>query len=295
MTAMSIKADQLSLKLGKNKIIKDITFELEGGKIYGLLGRNGAGKTTLLSLLAAFNKPTGGRITVDGEDTFENRKMMESIMFVRDVKRDDETETVKKWMEGPEEFRPNFDRPYADDLVRRFKLPLDQQVNKLSRGMQSALSVIVGLASRAPITIFDEAYLGMDAPARKLFYDEVLQDYMKHPRTIILSTHLISEMDSLFEEVVMLQEGSMLLHESAEELSARGTTVTGQKENVDRFIEGKKVLNNQVLGATKSAMVYGEITDNDRKAAGALQLELGQMALQDLFIYLTEEENHDRQ
>ncbi|QQK80817.1 ABC transporter ATP-binding protein [Salicibibacter cibi] len=289
-----IKAKELSLKYGEHSVLKDISFELEGEKIYGLLGRNGAGKTSLLSLLAAFNQPSSGNITVDGEAPFENARVMESIMFIRDVKLEEETETVEKWIEYIAEFRPLFDHSYAAQLVRRFKLPLHEAVNKLSTGMQSALGVTVGLASRAPITIFDEAYLGMDAPARKIFYEEVLKDYMEHPRTIILSTHLISEMDGLFEEVLVIKEGSLLLHEDTETLLDRGTTVIGEKSRVDQFTAGKKVLNEQSLGGTKSVMIYDGFSDDERKEGKSLGLEFSPIALQELFIHLTEEEKHEQ-
>lgn len=80
-------------------------------------------------------------------------------------------------------------------------------MSELSKGMRSALQVVLGLASRAPITIFDEVYTGMDAPTRKKFYNEVLNEQAEHPRMFILSTHLVSEMDYLFDEIVMIHQG----------------------------------------------------------------------------------------
>ncbi len=88
-----------------------------------------------------------------------------------------------------------------------FRLPLNRKIKKLSRGQQSAVGVIVGLASRAPLTFFDEPYLGLDAVARQRFYDLLLKDYAEHPRTVILSTHLIDEVSNLLEHVLVIDDG----------------------------------------------------------------------------------------
>ncbi|PAD47756.1 ABC transporter ATP-binding protein [Bacillus sp. FSL K6-0047] len=288
-----IEAKQLTLRLSDKTIIDNVSFTLEQNKIYGLLGRNGAGKTTLLSLLAGFRNPTSGAITVNGEDVFENRAVVENISFIRDVKMDSDSDRLEDYLKGVALFRPHFDWEYAMTLVERFKLPIDSPMNKLSRGMQSAAHVIIGLASRAPITIFDEAYLGMDAPARDIFYKEVLNEYMERPRTIILSTHLISEVASMLEDVLILHQGSLMLHDRTESLLSRGTTITGDAAAVDGFTREKKVLNEQILGQTKSAMVYGELTKTERSQAERQGLQIGPVALQELFIHLTGEKHNE--
>ncbi|WP_084508887.1 ABC transporter ATP-binding protein [Paenibacillus assamensis] len=285
-----IRAERVSLQYQNKQVLEDISFNLEGGKIYGLLGRNGAGKTSLLSVLSAFVKATSGSITIDGQPIFENAALMEQMVFIRDVKLDEESGKAKKYIKDLSIFRPNFDLDYAEHLMQRFKLPTDTEVSKLSRGMQSALHVIIGLASRCPITIFDEAYLGMDAPAREIFYEEVLNDFMEHPRTIILSTHLISEMESMFEEVLIIDQGELILHEEAEILRDSGVSVTGAVEQVDYFVQGKHILKEQVLGGTKLVMLYGQLSEQEREEAKAMQLSLGPITLQELFIHLTKED-----
>ncbi|THG88686.1 ABC transporter, partial [Alkalihalobacillus alcalophilus ATCC 27647 = CGMCC 1.3604] len=284
-----LKAENVSFKYKKVEAVKNVSFQLSGEKIYGLLGRNGAGKTSLLSLIATFAKATSGQLTINGEEIFENGRYLESLVFIRDEKFDDShaSTKVKKWLKDHSKFRPYFDHEYAEHLIKRFKIPTDQTVYELSRGKQSALHVVIGLASRSPITIFDEAYLGMDAPAREIFYEEVLNDYMEHPRTIILSTHLISEMESMFEEVLMIHNGELLLHEEAEVLRNKGTSITGAKEAVDSFVKGKQILKEQVLGGTKKVMIYSELTEEEKADARAKQLELGPITLQELFIHLT--------
>lgn len=285
---MHIQAEDLSIGYGSKNILEHVSFELEENKIYGLLGRNGTGKTSLLSVLAAFRKPKAGRIMVNGEEPFENAAVMETILFVYDANLEDETEKVKKWLRMNAAFRPNYDHDYADYLCRRFNIPVNKAVKDLSKGLKSAVQVVDGLASRAPLTIFDEAYLGMDAPARELFYEEVLKDYMEHPRTIILSTHLISEMAGMIEEVLIINDSTLLLQQNKEKLLERGTTVTGPKDKVLAFTEGKKRLKEQQLGSTMSIMIDAVLSDREKQQAKAENLELGPVALQELFIHLTE-------
>lgn len=287
----AIEVNNLSLKYKNFEALRNISFQLESGKIYGLLGRNGAGKTSLLSLLASFREPTNGSLTIDGETPFENAKVMQSVAFIYEKDYSDETEKVKGMLEVIERYRPNFDKEYANYLIKRFKLPLDMPVHKLSKGMQSALNVTLGLSGRTPITIFDEAYLGMDAPTREIFYNELLDDQAKHPRTMILSTHLVSEMDYLFDEVIIINQGSLVLHEEYETLASRGASITGSADKVDDFIIGMEQLNVQQLGNTKSVMIYGHLNENERQGALLKGLEIGPISLQDLFIHLTGEED----
>jgi len=117
----------------------------------------------------------------------------------------------------------------------------------------------------------------------------LLEDQERHPRTIILSTHLVSEMDYLFEEVIILHKGKLLLQEPIDRLLERGVSVTGAAHAVDSLIGGMKTLNVRQLGGTKSAMVFGELSEEKRREAQRLGLEIGPVSLQDLFIHLTSE------
>ncbi|WP_096439102.1 ATP-binding cassette domain-containing protein [Alteribacter populi] len=286
-----VEVNQITLKYKQFEALKDITFTLENGKIYGLIGRNGAGKTTLLSLLASYMEPTSGTIKMGGENPFENRNIMPHVSFIYETDYKDEYEPAKKYLEAIERYRPNFDRGYAERLAHLFKLPLDKPIKKLSNGMQSALNVTIGLASRSPVTIFDEAYLGMDAPTRDLFYKELLDEQSRYPRIMILSTHLVSEMEYLFDDVLMIDKGRLLLHEPFEEIISKGASVTGSSKSVDEFVSGMKQLNTQQLADTKSVMVYGELSNEQQFKAEQMGLEIGPVSLQDLFIHLTNEED----
>lgn len=283
-----IEVEDLTMRYGKVTALDRMTVTLDGGKIYGLLGRNGSGKTSLLSVLAAFCKHTGGSVRVDGQPVFENRRVTSQICLIRTTCDTlGKSDRIEAALNFAAQWRPNWDGDYARTLIDRFDLVPSKTIGALSRGQRSALGAVLGLASRAPITLFDESHLGMDAPTRYAFYDELLADFMAHPRTFVISTHLIEEVGSLFEEVVIIDRGRLVLREEVETLRSRGVAVTGPAEAVDRIANGHTVLGERSLGATKSATIYGPIDADLRERARAAGLELGPVGLQDLFVHLT--------
>ena len=289
---IEVIVNNLGLRYGEQHALQHVDFKLSGPKIYGLLGRNGSGKTSLLSILSSFRSQTEGMLTINGEEPFENAKVMSLVHFIYSKDYKEESENAKNLLKDVERYRVNFDCDYAESLLRKFNLPVNKPLKKFSKGMQSAFDVVAGLASRAPITIFDEAYQGMDAPTREIFYREVLEDQAHHPRIIILSTHLVSEMDYLFDEVLILHEGKLLLQEEYEAFITQGASITGDSVEVDVFVRDLqlKQLRVQHLGGTKSVMVFGELSEAKRNEAQLRGLEIGAVPLQDLFIHLTGED-----
>lgn len=286
---MKIEVTDLVLRYGAATALDGLSFTLESGKIYGLLGRNGSGKTSLMSVLAAFRRESAGSVRIDGRPVFENAELTRQISLTRDAGESVRIGTAADAFYFAEWMRPNWDADYAASLLKLFGLTPKMKVSEMSKGQRSAMGVVVGLAGRAPLTMFDESYLGMDAPARMAFYDALLADYMSHPRTIILSTHLIEEFSSLFEEVVIIDRGRLVVHEESQTLLSRGTSVTGPAAQVDAFTEGLTVLSARQLGPTRTAAVYGEMDATVRAKAVEAGLELGPIAMQDLFVELTGE------
>lgn len=290
----SIEVRDLILRYGPVTAVDGLTFTLEAGRIHGLLGRNGSGKTSLLSVVSAFRRATSGLALVDGEPVWENPRAARKICFIRGsgdtIAGDWPSDKISDALALAADHRPEWDTDYAAKLADRFELDPKAHIGKLSQGKRSALGVILGLASRCPVTIFDESYLGMDAPSRYTFYEELLADYLAHPRTIVLSTHLIEEVANLFEEVVIIDRGRLLLQDKVEDLRSRGASVIGPTDSVDRFAEGLTVLSSRQLGPTRAVTTYGELGEDRLRQARAAGLEIGPITLQDLFVHLTEAE-----
>ncbi len=173
---MIATARGVTKRYGRATALDDITFTLREHTIYGLLGRNGAGKTTLMQMLTGQNFPTSGEVTVFGSAPYENDAVLADLCFVKESQRYPDSFTAGHAVRAGALLFPRWDAEFAESLVDDFGLPRRRRVKKLSRGMVSALGVIIGLASRSPLTFFDEPYLGLDAVARQLFYDRLLAD-----------------------------------------------------------------------------------------------------------------------
>ncbi len=285
MTAV-VEVSHLSKRFGSVKAVTDVSFTLEQDRIYGLLGRNGAGKTTLMQLLTGQDFASSGEIRMFGAHPVENAAVLERTAFIKESQRYPEDFKVKHVFRTARWFFPNWDQAFAEQLIDDFRVPMNRRMKKLSRGQQSAVGVIAGLASRAPLTFFDEPYLGLDAVARQLFYDRLLADYAEHPRTVILSTHLIDEVSNLLEHVLVIDDGRLIIDRGADELRGAATDVTGSRAAVDAFIAGRTVLHRTAIGGLATATV-SELDDAGRAAAVAAGLELGTVSLQTLIVRLT--------
>ena len=294
--AAAVQAENLRLAYGRKAALDGVSFELAPERIYGLLGRNGSGKTSLLSVISAFRRQTAGTVRVFGEPVFENPVAAERVAFMgAGPGIIPEEYRVKAALHEARLLRATWDEAYARQLLELFDIPEGKPISALSRGKKSALGVVIGLASRAPLTIFDETHLGMDAPSRQLFYDSLLADFMAHPRTFLLSTHLIDEVRSILETVLIIQRGKLLLQDNVETLLSRGVALTGPAEAVDRFSASLEtgpagpltIIGERQLGPTKSVMLYGVLPEDERAAARAAGLNLEPLQLQELFIHLT--------
>lgn len=187
----AIEVRDLHVSYGEVVAIDGLTFSLAGDKIYGLIGRNGSGKTTLLSVLAAFRQASSGSALIDGRQVFEDGDVTSRVCLIRGTGDTlEDSDKVGEALSFAERMRPNWNSDRAE-LIDAFGISPGVKIGALSRGQRAALGVSLGLASRAPVTMFDETYLGMDAPSREMFYDELLADFMSVPRTFIISSHLI--------------------------------------------------------------------------------------------------------
>ncbi len=285
MTAV-IEVTGLTKKFGSTIAVNEATFQVPQNTITGLLGRNGAGKTTLMQLLTGQEFATSGDIRVFGQNPLENAAVLQHTSFIKESQRYPEDFKPKHVLRSAPWFFENWDANFAERLVDDFRLPLDRKIKKLSRGQLSSVGVIVGLASRAPLTFFDEPYLGLDAVARQIFYDRLLADYAEHPRTVVLSTHLIDEVSALLERVIVIDEGRIIIDEDADALRGSATTVVGTRSAVDTFVAGRDILHADGMGGLASVTVAG-LTEPEKSAATSAGLELGTVSLQQLIIRMT--------
>ncbi len=279
-----IEVKNLTKRYKETLAVDNVSFTIEKDAIYGLLGRNGAGKTTIMSILTAQNFASSGDVRIFGEDPYENPRVLGRMCFVREGQKYPDEATAMHAFRIAGLFYPNWDQAFADDLVADFQLPTKTRIKKLSRGQLSAVGVILGLASRAEITFFDEPYLGLDAVARQIFYDRLLEDYVEHPRTIILSSHLIDEVSNLLEHVIVIDKGRIVMDEETDAVRDRAATIVGDSAAVEAFVTGRQVIHRQSLGRVTSVTVLGRLTDADRAQLAAAGLDATPVSLQQLIV-----------
>lgn len=286
-SAPAVDVRGLTKRFGSFTALDDISFSLQPNMIHGLLGRNGAGKTTIMQLLTGQDFITTGEVSVFGDKPTENARVLQHICFIKESQKYPDDFKPKHVFASAPWFFENWDAEFAEQLVKDFRLPVNRRIKKLSRGQLSAVGVIVGLASRAPLTFFDEPYLGLDAVARQIFYDRLLADYAEHPRTVVLSTHLIDEVANMLEHVIVIDEGRIILDEEAEELRGSATSVVGTAAAVDEFVATREVIHRESIGGLASVTV-GRLTADERRAALAAGLELSPVSLQQLIVHMTQ-------
>ncbi len=268
---------------GDVEALADVSFDIAENTIHGLLGRNGAGKTTLMKILTGLDWQTAGEVTVFGEAPFENPRVLGDVTFIRESQRYPDDVRVGQALSAAAAVMPRWDREFAADLLADFGLPARRRVKKLSRGMLSALGVVIGLASRAPLTFFDEPYLGLDAVSRRMFYDRLLADVAERPRTVVLSTHLIDEVADIVENVVVLDRGRVVLDAPAEDLRGSAAEVSGPADAVISFISGREVLAFSRLDTLARASLP-RLDAAARAEASARGLTTASLGLQDLVL-----------
>lgn len=276
----------ITKKYGKKEVLHKVDLELEPGKIYGLIGRNGAGKTTLLSIMSAQNPTTQGQVLLGETPVWENQEALKHIYFSREINPNSTVYSglkVKEHLKIAAAYLPSWDQEMADRLVTLFHLDKKKRISKLSKGMASMLTIVTALASKADFTFLDEPVAGLDVVAREQFYRLLVEEFTESGRTFVVSTHIIEEASDVFEEVIFLHEGEILLKENTQELLEHCVYVSGKTEAVEEAVKGKEIHARQVLGRSQGVMVR---LKEEEQILPDGQITLQHMNLQKIFVSL---------
>ena len=287
MEAKVLTAQSLCKRYGTLDALDHVDLTLEPGHIYGLIGRNGAGKTTLLSALTAQMPVDAGTVTYGGAPVWENEAVLGELCFSRELGSTvggmNNALKVKDYLNAGRLFYPHWDETYAQELITQFKLDPKKKISALSKGMASMLTIVLALASRAPITFMDEPVAGLDVVAREDFYRLLLDDYAETGRTFVISTHILEEASNVFEKVLIMKEGRLLEACDADELLAQFCAVTGRDDVVNEACAGLNILHTETLGRQKSCVVR---VPAETMAAKGLDVDCTSLPLQKVFVAL---------
>lgn len=285
----AIELHSVTRSFGRSRALDDVTVAVPEGSICGLLGRNGAGKTTIMSVVSGQDRPTSGRVEVFGEAPFENESVLRRISFVRDNQRYPDNYQLHHVLRIAPDFAPNWDAEVAAELVEGFHIPDKTQIKKFSRGQLSSVAIVLGLASRAPLTLLDEPYLGLDVTGRSMFHRILLRDYAAHPRTILLSTHLIEESEGMFDRVVIVDRGQIRVDSDRDDALNLAFIITGATDAVDRLVAHRTVLQSHAVAGLKSVTIEGSVDADVRDEARGLGVQVTPASLQELVAAFGEE------
>lgn len=210
-----LECKHLYKKFENKQILKDINLKIPKGKIIGLLGKNGAGKTTLIKLINDLLTPTSGEILINGEKPGVGSKNIISYLPERTYL--DKEMTIKQAIQYFGEFYSDFDSQKAIKLLKDLNLDVNKKIAKMSKGMQEKLQLILVMSRDAKLYILDEPLGGVDPATRDYILDTILSNFSEGA-SVIISTHLISDIERILDEVVFIDNGEVVLTSSADEL-----------------------------------------------------------------------------
>ncbi|MBQ8568106.1 MAG: ABC transporter ATP-binding protein [Oscillospiraceae bacterium] len=205
-----IKLENAQKKFGSFTALEGADLEIPRGTAFGLLGSNGAGKSTILRMLSGTYKPDGGRVTIDGEDIYNNVKAKEKVFFINDETVQFGGFTLNKLKEYYKGFYPNFSEEIFNSLNAVIKLPVDKKTDTFSKGMKRQAIVIIGLSCRPDYLLLDEAFDGLD-PTMRIIVKRMLVDAMiDRQMTVVISSHNLKEINEICDTVALLHHGKIL-------------------------------------------------------------------------------------
>lgn len=282
-----IKLAHLTKQFSKQTVLDDISLTIEPETIYGLLGRNGAGKSTLFNIITNRLPYTSGEVTIEGQSIDNNDRVLNRIYLMSENNLYQPRMRVNNIFKLTGQLYQGFDQQLADHLAEQFELNLHTRFNKLSTGYRSIMKLIIALCVDVDYVILDEPTLGLDANHRELFYSALLDSYAQHPRTFVISTHIIEEIANIVERVWVLQNGRITIDETTENMLQKGYAVTGPTEDVANYTAALNVIGHDQLGNLRVDYVYGQL-DGNRVIPDTVSIS--HIDLQKLFINLTNQE-----
>ena len=210
-----VKCNNLCKEFDDKQILNNINITIPKGKIIGLLGKNGMGKTTLIKLINDLLTPTSGEILINGEKPGINSKKIISYLPERTYL--DKSMEVSQIINFFDEFYDNFNKEKAIKLLKDLDLDINLKVRKMSKGMQEKLQLILVMSREAELYILDEPLGGVDPATRDYILDTILSNF-KEGASVIISTHIISDIERILDDVIFIDKGNIVLTSSADEL-----------------------------------------------------------------------------
>ena len=273
-----IELKQVTKQYGQAAVLKNITLSIDEPGIYCLLGRNGAGKTTLLKSIAGYQNITRGTIEVD-DKLITTSTLDTDVSYIENFAKHFNL-PVRKLLQIASEVNPNYDYDFASEMMERFELDGKKKFNHLSLGMKTMVSTIICLASNKSVVLLDEPVLGFDAIMRVEFYDMLIESFRKHPRIIIVSTHIIEEIAKTIHKLIIIDKGSVRFFGTLQSVETKAFSISGLQKDVEAATQNLIVIGQDTVGGLVTTYIF------DNPPEQTASLEIHPLSLQDFFIQM---------
>ena len=273
-----IELKQVTKQYGQATVLKNITLSIGEPGIYCLLGRNGAGKTTLLKSIAGYQNITSGVIKVDGRK-ITTSALETDVSYIENFAKHFNL-PVRKLLKIASEVNPDYDYDFASEMTERFELEGKKKFNHLSLGMKTMVSTIICLASNKDVILLDEPVLGFDAIMRVEFYDMLEESFRKHPRIIIVSTHIIEEIAKTIQKLIIIDKGSIRFFDTLQSVETKAFSISGLQKDVETATQNLNIFGQDTVGGLVTRYIF------DAPPERTASLEIHPLSLQDFFIQM---------
>ena len=269
---------KVTKQYGQATVLHSIDLTIDEPGIYCLQGRNGEGKTTLLKSIAGYQNITSGQIQVDGK-TISTAALDTGVSYIENFARHFNL-PVRKLLRIASEVNADYDVSFASEMMERFELDGRKKFNQLSLGMKTMVSTIVCLASNRPVILLDEPVLGFDAIMRVEFYEMLTESFQRHPRIILVSTHIIEEIAKTIHKLIIIDKGRIRFFDTLRSVEEKAFSVSGLKKDVDAATANLRVIGQDAVGGLVTAYIF------DQPPKQEASLEIAPLSLQDFFVHM---------
>lgn len=289
MEEYAVVATDLEMKYAKHSVkvaLRNLNLKLHKNEMIGLIGANGSGKTTFFKLCNGALEPTRGKLEILGGDAVGDIRLKEEVIYSMHALPVDGWK-ADKILQSYYETYPHFDLEFARKSLELFDIPVKKKIITFSQGMKSIFHFICAIATRCEVTMLDEPFIGIDIEKRRIAYEILLRDYMENPRTFIISSHNLSELEAVLSEMVLIDHGNLIFYEEMDtvrEMLFRADGIDGQiadfEKNEKTVYVSKGELGCFLIGR-------GSVESEFAKKVKEAGLSISAVAPEDVCIYLT--------
>ncbi len=290
MSDMAVSFQNVEKKFGRKQVLRSMNMNVPAGSVYALLGCNGVGKSTSVKMMVGQLEPNAGEIRVLGRDPVRDGvELRRETGYVAENQRLFNELTLAEYCAFLKKFYPDWNDEMCSSILRRFKLPADAKLGSFSRGMYSKAALVGALCRKPKLLVLDDPTLGLDTAARHEFMDMILETFSDFEHTVLISSHIINELEGLCDHAGIVRDGKMVLEGDLDSL----------KRNTSRLVIRKPAKELPPLpGEVKRTpkldtleIVFGGIREPVEKALaenGIANSEIHSLSLEEIFLAYSE-------